>query len=235
MTWLSALSISSLSMSAQGAHFGFPSTLSSLAQLTRLTSLTLHDLALRNAQVTFLHFLADLAVCDLDARQQILYTIVEHVKDLRHGYQAMFGLSALTSLSLSASCPLGPNPKLSALALNTKLQCLQYSSSHLVSSHIIKTVADLTCLTRLSLSGSRLPITLLDLSCLRWLKELMLLSQEVSYTNMGFVCSLRYLALLQLQKTAFRDTVFSQSEKLDKLTSLVLSSCPLVTETFFLS
>ncbi len=228
MTWLSALS-----MSAQGHQFGTASTLSSLAQLTRLTSLTLQGPALGNVQVTFLHSLANLAVCDLDASWQDLRTFEHHFKDLRHGYQAMFGLSALTSLSLSASYPLGPDPKLNALALNTNLQSLEYFSFHLVSSHFIKTVADLTCLTRLRLSGSQLPITLLGLSCLRWLKELMLFSQEVSHTNMGFVCSLRYLALLKLQKIAFRDTVFAQSEKLGKLTSLMLSNCPLVTVNIF--
>jgi len=65
------------------------------------------------------------------------------------------------------------------------------------------------------------------------MKELVLFSREVSHTNMGFVCSLRYLALLKLQKIAFRDTVFSQSEKLDKLTSLTLSKCPHVTINIF--
>jgi len=228
MTWLSALSIS-----AQGHQFGSASTLSSLAELTRLTSLTLQGLALGNVQVTFLHSLADLAVCDLDASGQDSRTFEHHFKDLRHGSQAMFGSSALTSLSLSASYPSGPDPKLNALALNTNLQSLEYFSLHLVSSHFIKTVADLTCLTSLRLSGSQLPITLLGLSCLRWLKDLVLISQEVSHTNMGFVCSLRYLALLQLQKIAFRDTVFAQSEKLDKLTSLMLSNCPRVTVNIF--
>ncbi len=224
MTWLSALS-----MSAQGHQFGTASTMSSLAQLTRLTSLILQGPALGNVQVTFLHYLADLAVCDLDASWQGLRTCEHHFKELRHGYQAMFGLSALTPLSLSASYPLGPDPKLSAIALNTNLQSVECLSLHLVSNHFIKTVANLTCLTSLRLSGSQLPITLLGLSCLRWLKELVLFSREVSHTNMGFVCSLRYLALLKLQKIAFRDTVFAQSEKLDKLTSLMLSNCPLVT------
>ncbi|DBA98433.1 TPA: hypothetical protein ACH3X3_012441 [Trebouxia sp. C0006] len=61
------------------------------------------------------------------------------------------------------------------------------------------------------------------------MKKLVLNSEEVSHTNLGFVCSLGYLALLDLQNIAFRDTVFSQSEKLDKLTSLTLFDCPLVT------
>ncbi|DBA95013.1 TPA: hypothetical protein ACH3X1_002533 [Trebouxia sp. C0004] len=65
------------------------------------------------------------------------------------------------------------------------------------------------------------------------MKELVLYSEEVSHTNMGFVCSLHYLALLKLQSIALRDTVFSQSEKLDKLTSLALFSCPLVTVNIF--
>ena len=228
MTWLSALS-----MSVQGHQFEAASTLSSLAQLTRLTSLTLQAPALGNVQVTFLHSLANLAVCDLDASWHDLHTFEHHSKEMRHGYQALFGLSALTSLSLSASYPLGPDPKLNALALNTKLHRLDCFSLQLVSSHYIKTVTDLTCVTHLRLSGSQLPITLLGLSCLRWLKELMLFSQEVSHTNMGFVCSLRYLALLNLHKIAFRDTVLAQSEKLDKLTSLILIDCPLLTVKIF--
>ncbi len=65
------------------------------------------------------------------------------------------------------------------------------------------------------------------------MKELGLSSEKASHTNTDFLCSLRYLALLTLQKIAFRDTVFSQSEKLDKLTTLIrvitLSDCPLVT------
>ena len=61
----------------------------------------------------------------------------------------------------------------------------------------------------------------------------MLFSQEVSHTNMGFVCSLRYLALLKLHKIAFRDTVLSQAEQLDKLTTFALSNCPLVTDNAF--
>jgi len=228
MTRLSALSIF-----AQSHQFSTASTSASLAQLTRLTSVTLKGPALGNVQLTFLHSLANLAVCDLDASWHDLRTFKHHFKELKHGYQALFGLSALTSLSLSASYPVGPDPKLSALALNTNLHRLDCFSLQLVSSHFIKTVADLTCLTRLRLSGSQLPITLLGLSCLRWLKELMLFSQEVSHTNMGFVCSLRYLALLQLHKIAFRDTVFAQSEKLDKLTSLILCDCPLVTVNIF--
>ncbi len=201
--------------------------------LTRLTSLTLEGPASGNVQVTFLHSLADLAVCVLDASWHDLRRFEYHLKDLRHGYQAMVGLNALTSLSLSASFPLGPDPKLNALALNTNLQCLEYYSLHLVSSYFITTVADLNRLTHLTLSGSQFPITLLGLSSLRWMKELVLFSREVSHTNMGFVCSLRYLALLKLQKIAFRDTVFSQSEKLDKLTSLTLSKCPHVTINIF--
>ncbi len=228
MTWLSALS-----MFTQGHQFATASTLASLSHLTRMTSLTLQGAALGNVQVTFLHSLADLAVCVLDASWQDLRTSEFHFKELRHGYQAMFGLNALTSLSLSASFPLGPDPKLNALALNTNLQCLEYYSLHLGSSYFIKTVEDLTRLTRLTLFGSQLPITLLGLSSLRWMKELVLYSEEVSHTNMGFVCSLRYLALLRLRKIAFRDTVFSQSEKLDKLTSLTLSNCPLVTNNIF--
>jgi len=228
MTWLSALSIF-----AQGHQLSTASTLASLAQLTRLTSLNLQGPALGNVQLTFLHSLVDLAVCELDATWYDLRTSERHLKDLRHGYQAMVGLNALTSLSLSASFPLGPDPKLNALALNTNLQCLEYGSLHLVSSYFIKTVADLTRLTHLTLSGSQFPITLLGLSSLRWLKELVLYSEEVSHTNMGFVCSLRYLAALKLQRIAFRDTVFFQSEKLDKLTSLALSACPLVTVNIF--
>ena len=167
---------------------------------------------LGNVQVTFLHSLADLAVCILDASWQELHTFEHHSKDLRYGYQAMVGLSALTSLSLSASFPLGPDPKLNALALNTNLQSLEYDSLHLVSSYFIRTVADLTRLTYLCLSGSQFPITLLGSSSLRWMKELRLFSEEVSHTNMGVLCSLHYLALLTLQKIAFRDTVFSHSE-----------------------
>ena len=53
------------------------------------------------------------------------------------------------------------------------------------------------------------------------MKELLLLSsEEVSHTKIDFLCSLCYLALLTLQKIAFRDTVFSWSEKLDKVTTL---------------
>ncbi len=228
MTWLSALSIF-----AQGHQFATPSTLASLVQLTRLTFLTLQGAALSNIQVTFLYSLADLAVCVLDACWHDLHTFEYHLKDLKHGYQAMFGLNALTSLSLSATFPLGPDPKLNALALNTTLRCLEYGSLHLVSNYFIKTVADLTCLTRLRLSGSQFPITLSGLSSLRWMKQLVLSSREVSHTNMGFVCSLRYLAMLKLQKIAFRDTVFYQSEKLDKLTTLALSNCPVVTDNIF--
>ena len=180
--------------------------------------------------MTFLHALVDLAVCTLDASWQNLRTFEHQFRELRHGYQAMVGLSALTSLSLSASFPLGPDPKLNALALNTNLQSLEYDSLHLVSSYFIRTVSDLTRLTYLCLSGSQFPITLLGLSSLRWMKELLLFCEEVSHTNMGVVCSLRYLALLNLQKIAFRDPVFSQSEKLDKLTTLVLLDCPLVTD-----
>ncbi len=232
MTRLSALSIF-----AQGHHFATPSTLASLAQLTRLTFLTLQGAALGNVQLTFLYSLVDLAVCVLDACWHDLYTFKYHLKDLKHGYQAMFGLNALTSLSLLASFPLGPDPKLHALALNTTLRCLEYGSLHLpgpvVSNYFIKTVADLTCLTRLRLSGTQFPITLSSLSSLRWMKQLVLSSQEVSHTNMGFVCNLRYLAMLKLQNIAFRDTVFSQSEKLDKLTTLALSNCPGVTDNIF--
>jgi len=65
------------------------------------------------------------------------------------------------------------------------------------------------------------------------MKQLVLSSREVSHTNMGFVCSLRYLAMLKLQKIAFRDTVFSLSEKLDQLTTLALSNCPGVTDNVF--
>ena len=225
MTWLSALS-----SFANGHQFATASTLAALAHLTRLTSLTLQGPALRNAQVTFLHPLADLAVCTLDASWQNLRTFEHQFRELMHGYQAMVGLSALTSLSLSASFPSGPDPRLYPLALNTNLQCLEFDSLHLVSSYFIRTVSDLTCLTYLYLSGSRFPITLLGLSSLRWMKKLLLFSEEVSHTNMGFVCSLCYLTLLNLQKIAFRDPVFSQSEKLDKLTSLVLFECPLMTD-----
>ncbi len=228
MTWLSALSLY-----FQGHQLSTASTLASLAQLTRLTSLNLQGPALCNAQLTFLHSLADLAVLELDASWHDLHTYENRLKDLRHGYQAMFGMNALTSLSLSANCPLGPDPKLNALALNTSLQFVKHGSSHLISSYFIKTVADLTRLTNLSLSGSQFPITLLGLSSLRWMKELVLNSEEVSHTNMGFVCSLRYLALLHLQNIAFRDTVFCQSEKLDKLTSLTLFDCPLVAVNMF--
>ena len=228
MTWLSALSIF-----VQGHQVSTASTLASLAQLTRLTSLNLQGPALCNVQLTFLHSLADLAVCVLDASYHDLRTFEYHLKDLRHGYQAMLGFNALTSLSLSASFSLGPDLKLKALALNNNLRFLEYGSLHLVSSYFVKTVADLTRLTHLALSGSHFPITLLGLSSLRWMKELVLYSTEVSHNNMGFVCSLRYLAMLKLQKIAFRDTVFSQSEKLDKLTSLALSNCPLVTDSIF--
>jgi len=76
----------------------------------------------------------------------------------------MFGLNALTSLSLSASYPLGPDPKLNALALNANLKRLDYFSLHLVSGYVVGTVAYLTCLTHLSLSGSQFPVTLLGLS-----------------------------------------------------------------------
>ena len=106
MTWLSALSIL-----FQGHQHSTASTLASLAQLTRLTSLNLQGPALANVQVTFLHSLADLAVCVLDASWHDLRTSENCLKDLRHGYPAMFGLNALTSLSLSASFPLGPDPK----------------------------------------------------------------------------------------------------------------------------
>ncbi len=212
MTWLSALSIF-----AHGHHFATPSTLASLAQLTRLTFLTLQGAALGNVQLTFLYSLADLAVCVLDACWHDLHTFKCYLQDLKHGYQAMFGLNALTSLSLSASFPLGPDPKLNALALNTTLRCLEYGSLHLPgpvgSTYFIKTVADLTCLTRLRLSGTQFPITLSGLSSLRWMKQLVLSSREVSHTNMGFVCSLRYLAMLKLQKIAFKDTVFSPVRK----------------------
>ncbi len=111
----------------------------------------------------------------------------------------MFGMSALTFLSLSANFPSGPDPKLNALALNTSLQFVKHDSSHLVSSYFIKTVADLTRLTNLSLSGSQFQITLLGSSSLRWMKDVVLNSEEVSHTNMGFVCSLCYLALLHAE------------------------------------
>ncbi len=149
MTWLSALSVFT-----QGHQFVSASTLASLTDLTRLNSLNLKSPALGNIQLTFLHSLADLANCVLDAHQYDVQALEHHFRDLRHGFQAMVGLSALTFLSLSASFPLGPDPKLSALALNTNLQCLEYFSLHLVSSYFIKTVAELTCLTHLSLSGS---------------------------------------------------------------------------------
>ncbi len=228
MTWLSALS-----MFTKGHQIATASTLASLAHLTRLTSLILKSPALANVQVTFLHSLDDLAVCVLSADRHAYQRLEHHSRDLRHGYQAMLGLSALKSLSLSAGFPLGPDPKLSALALNSNLQCLEYDSLHLVSIYFIRTVADLTRLTHLTLSGSQFPLTLLGLSSLRWMKELVLFSRELSRTNIGFVCSLRYLASLRLEKIAFRDTVFSQSEKLDKLTSLTLSYCPLVTDNIF--
>jgi hypothetical protein len=228
MTWLSALSIF-----ANGHQFATASTSAALAHLTRLTSLTLQGPALGNAQVTFLHPLADLAVCTLDASWQNLRIFEYQFRELRHGYQAMFGLSALTSLSLSASFPLGPDLKMNALALNTNLQSLEYDSLHLVSSYCIRTVAILTRLTYLCLSGSQFPITLLGLSSLTGLKELMLLSREVSHTNMSFVCTLRYLAVLRLWKIAFRDIVLSQSEKLDKLIVFALNDCPLVTDNIF--
>ena len=50
-------------MSDLGHQFATASTLASLAQLTRLTSLNWQGSALGNIQLTFLHSLADLAVC----------------------------------------------------------------------------------------------------------------------------------------------------------------------------
>jgi len=91
LTWLSALSIF-----AQSHQVLTASTLASLAQLTRLTSLRLKGPALGNVQLTFLHCLADLAVCELDASWYDLRTRKHHFKELRHSYQALFGLSALT-------------------------------------------------------------------------------------------------------------------------------------------
>ena len=228
MTWLSALSVFT-----QGHQFANASTLASFSCFIRLTSLSLKSPALGNVQLTFLHSLADLADCVLDAHQYDVHALEHHFGDLRHGFQAMVGLSALTFFPLSASFPLGPDPKLSALALNTNLQCLEYFSLHVVSEYFIKTVADSTRLTHLNLSGYKFPITLLGLSSLRWMKGLLLSSEEVSHTNIDFLCSLRYLALLTLQKIAFRDTVFAQSEKMDKLTTLTLSDCPLVTDNIF--
>ncbi len=226
--WLSALLMSDL-----GHQFATASSLASLAQLTRLTSLNLQGSALGNFQLTFVHSLADLAVCELCASWHNSRTFEYYLRDLRHGYQAMVGLTALTSLTLSASCPLGPDPKLNALALSTNLQLLEFGSLHLISSFFIKTVADLTCLTHLRLSGSQFPIILLGLSSLTGLKELMLSSREVSLTNMSFVCNLRYLAVLRLRKIAFRDIVLSQSEKLDKLILFALDDCPVVTDNIF--
>ena len=110
MTWLSALSVFT-----QGHQFVTASTLASFACLTRLSSLSLKSPALGNVQMTFLHSLADLAVCVLGAHQYNVQALEHHFMDLRHGFQAMVGLSALTFLSLSASFPLGPDPKLSAL------------------------------------------------------------------------------------------------------------------------
>ena len=69
LTWLSALSIF-----AQSHQVLIASTLASLAQLTRLTSLRLKSPALGNVQLTFLHCLADLAVCELDASYRLAYT-----------------------------------------------------------------------------------------------------------------------------------------------------------------
>ena len=106
MTWLSALSVFT-----KAHQFATVSTLASLAHHTRLTSLSLKSPALANVQVTFLHALIGLADCVLKASWLDLLTSRFHIKELKHGYQAMFGLNALTSLSLSASFPLGPAPK----------------------------------------------------------------------------------------------------------------------------
>ncbi len=92
MTWLSAMS-----PFFEGHQLSTANTLASLAQLTRLTSLKLQGPALGNAQLTFLHSLADLAVCVLDASWHDLHTYGNRLKDLRHGYQAMSDIFVIAS------------------------------------------------------------------------------------------------------------------------------------------
>ena len=221
MSWLSCLNLSRL-RSAPSDNFAF------ISCLVRLTCLKLLSEYLDHCPCTFLHTLANLASCSLQAmsRYEGIYG-VETV--MQHGSAALNCLTELTHLQLHADFP----RVVDTLPLSMSLCSLTFTGPGQVPPSCIAIIANLTCLTSLKLSAELFPLHLSQISSLRWMKELSLIGSQMSWANIGFLFDLQYLVSLRLTHFLCEDAVFARAPRLDKLTTLILRQCPRVTAAIF--
>lgn len=224
MTWLSSLHL-------QRVESRDSEIFSELSVLTRLTSLQIYSQHLDTPRCTFLMAIQQLARCDLRAASE--YRGTDPVKTIMsYGVDALFALSALTHLRVFTQFPT-KNQTSILPTLSTRLQSLDFTGSSLVPMYFLNVVASLTTLTRLTLQAGKFCGGLSILSSLKNMKELELVSCEVSDVDLAFLCEYRYLAALKLASLALTSQAFRHADNLGNLTILEMSQCICVTDDLF--